>query len=240
MNEGEHPRRRWAVLSGLFFVYMASNGVTLHTLPLLYPELMETFGWKASEVTLPATIFFLVGAFTSPPAGWLLDRYSSRAIIAIGESATEPRLDGLLRHPITMATGRRLRPVGTGTVTLCGLVSNMVMLTSWFAAGRGRATGNSPHGLKPGRRRLPPAGRQWAGAPRMAAYCALRGSWRRAAHAGQRVAAAAGRTALSAAGRLSSQYYGPPIGHPAVGVGLNAVFTPSFLPPEASGSSSSR
>ena len=84
MNEGEHPHRRWAVLSGLFFVYMASNGVTLHTLPLLYPELMETFGWKESEVTLPATIFFLVGALTSPPAGWLLDRYSSRAIIAIG------------------------------------------------------------------------------------------------------------------------------------------------------------
>ncbi len=84
MNEGKEPYRRWAVLSGLFFVYMASNGVTLHTLPLLYPELMETFGWKESEVTLPATIFFLVGALTSPPAGWLLDRYSSRAIIAIG------------------------------------------------------------------------------------------------------------------------------------------------------------
>ena len=36
-------RQRWTVLSGLFLVYMASNGITLHTLPLLYPELMETF-----------------------------------------------------------------------------------------------------------------------------------------------------------------------------------------------------
>ncbi|MDA8677033.1 MFS transporter, partial [Luminiphilus sp.] len=77
-------RRKWSVLSGLFLVYMASNGITLHTLPLLYPELIETFGWRASEVTLPATVFFVVGALTSPPAGWLLDRYSSRLIIALG------------------------------------------------------------------------------------------------------------------------------------------------------------
>jgi len=76
--------KKWSVLSGLFLVYMASNGITLHTLPLLYPELMEEFGWRESEVTLPATIFFIVGAITSPPAGWLLDRYSSRTIITLG------------------------------------------------------------------------------------------------------------------------------------------------------------
>ena len=65
---------------------MASNGITLHTLPLLYPELMDSLGWQASEATLPATVFFVIDAVTSPPAGWLLDRYSSRAIIAIGSA----------------------------------------------------------------------------------------------------------------------------------------------------------
>ena len=78
--------RPWIVLSGLFLIYMASNGITLHTLPLLYPELIDSFGWRASEVTLPATVFFLVGAVTSPPAGWLLDRYSPRRIIMTGAS----------------------------------------------------------------------------------------------------------------------------------------------------------
>ena len=48
MPEAPQDRRKWSVLSGLFLVYMASNGVTLHTLPLLYPELIETFGWRAS------------------------------------------------------------------------------------------------------------------------------------------------------------------------------------------------
>ena len=57
MASSTTSRQRWTVLSGLFLVYMASNGITLHTLPLLYPELMETFGWQEGEVTLPATVF---------------------------------------------------------------------------------------------------------------------------------------------------------------------------------------
>ena len=133
-------RRKWSVLSGLFLVYMASNGITLHTLPLLYPELIETFGWRASEVTLPATVFFIVGALTSPPAGWLLDRYSSRLIIALGGLLL---CVGLLAYGLTQALWQLVAVYALLglALSLCGLVSNMVMLTSWFSAGRGRATG---------------------------------------------------------------------------------------------------
>ncbi|MDC0411274.1 MFS transporter [Luminiphilus sp.] len=135
-----HDRRKWSVLSGLFLVYMASNGITLHTLPLLYPELIETFGWRASEVTLPATVFFIVGAFTSPPAGWLLDRYSSRLIIALGGLLL---CGGLLAYGLTQSLWQLVAVYALLglALSLCGLVSNMVMLTSWFSAGRGRATG---------------------------------------------------------------------------------------------------
>ena len=83
-SENTTTLRRWVVLGGLFMIYMASNGITMHTLPLLYPELIETFGWSATQVTLPATILFVIGAFTSPPAGWLLDRFSPRIIILSG------------------------------------------------------------------------------------------------------------------------------------------------------------
>lgn len=135
-----HDRRKWSVLSGLFLVYMASNGITLHTLPLLYPELIETFGWRASEVTLPATVFFIVGALTSPPAGWLLDRYSSRLIIALGGLLL---CGGLLAYGLTQTLWQLVAVYALLglALSLCGLVSNMVMLTSWFSAGRGRATG---------------------------------------------------------------------------------------------------
>ena len=132
--------KKWSVLSGLFLVYMASNGITLHTLPLLYPELMEEFGWRESEVTLPATIFFIVGAITSPPAGWLLDRYSSRAIITLGSLLLSLALLGYSTTDTLLELVAIYAVLGIA-LSLCGLVSNMVMLTSWFAEARGRATG---------------------------------------------------------------------------------------------------
>ena len=140
MPDAPQDRRKWSVLSGLFLVYMASNGITLHTLPLLYPELIETFGWRASEVTLPATVFFIVGALTSPPAGWLLDRYSSRLIIALGGLLL---CIGLVAYGMTQTLWQLVAVYALLglALSLCGLVSNMVMLTSWFASGRGRATG---------------------------------------------------------------------------------------------------
>ena len=140
MTGATPQHQRWTVLSGLFLVYMASNGVTLHTLPLLYPELMDSFGWQASEVTLPATVFFVIGALTSPPAGWLLDRYSSRAIIAIGSALLTL---GLLAYSATSSLWQLVAVYALLglALSLCGLVSNMVMLTGWFASGRGRATG---------------------------------------------------------------------------------------------------
>jgi OFA family oxalate/formate antiporter-like MFS transporter len=140
MTGATPQHQRWIVLSGLFLVYMASNGVTLHTLPLLYPELMDSFGWQATEVTLPATVFFVIGAITSPPAGWLLDRYSSRVIIAIGSMLLSL---GLLAYSATNNLWQLVAVYALLglALSLCGLVSNMVMLTGWFDSGRGRATG---------------------------------------------------------------------------------------------------
>ena len=132
--------RPWIVLSGLFLIYMASNGITLHTLPLLYPELIDSFGWRASEVTLPATVFFLVGAVTSPPAGWLLDRYSPRRIIMTGASLLSLALIGISQVQTLWQLVCVYALLGVG-LSLCGLVSNMVVLTGWFERQRGRATG---------------------------------------------------------------------------------------------------
>ena len=118
--------RKWIVLSGLFVIYMASNGITLHTLPLLYPELIESFGWQASEVTLPATVFFLIGAITSPPAGWLLDKYSPRKIIMVGSLTLSLALIGFSQVQGLWQLVAVYACLGVG-LSLCGLVSNMVV-----------------------------------------------------------------------------------------------------------------
>ena len=38
MPDAPQDRRKWSVLSGLFLVYMASNGITLHTLPQVFRQ----------------------------------------------------------------------------------------------------------------------------------------------------------------------------------------------------------
>ena len=136
----DNNKQQWTVLSGLFFIYMASNGIVMHTLPLLYPELIDSFGWTEAEVTLPATVFFVIGAITSPPAGWILDRFSPRVTILIGSLIL---LAGLLFYGRVTTLWQLVAIyaiLGAG-LSLCGLVSNMVVLSGWFDGGRGRATG---------------------------------------------------------------------------------------------------
>ncbi|MDP6674985.1 MAG: MFS transporter [Gammaproteobacteria bacterium] len=143
MNEiqaKELPGRRWLVLLGLSLTYASTNGILLHTLPIMYPHLMETFGWTQSQVTLPATFFFAIGAITSPPAGGLLDRFSPRWIIITG-------LLGIIVALFAYAAMTQLwqliviYSVFAVSLSLSGLVSNMLVLSRWFVKLRGRATG---------------------------------------------------------------------------------------------------
>ena len=132
--------RGWWVLAGLVLIYAATNGILLHTLPLLYPSLIDEFGWDEVQVTLPATMFFVVAAITSPPAGVLLDRYSARKIILAGVIgialglAAFSRVDGLWQLVAVYI-------LFAVSLSMSGLVSNMLILTRWFSRLRGRATG---------------------------------------------------------------------------------------------------
>ena len=89
---------------------------------------------------MPASVFSVIGAVTSPPAGGLLDRYSSRAIIGIGSTLLAL---GLMAYSATNSLWQLVAVYALLglALSLCVLVSNMVMLTGWFDSGRGRATG---------------------------------------------------------------------------------------------------
>jgi len=132
--------RRWFVLSGLMLIYGASNGIVVHTLPLINPELIDEFGWDTAQVTLPATVFYIFGALSSPPAGVLFDRFSPRKIMLVG-------VIGLVASLLAFAAVTELWQLvavflGFGlSLSLCGLTAGMVVLTRWFDGMRGRATG---------------------------------------------------------------------------------------------------
>lgn len=132
--------RGWWVLGGLVLIYAATNGILMHTLPLLYPELIDEFGWDQAQVTLPATIFFVLAALTSPPAGALLDRHSARKIILVGVCGIAA---GLFAYSRIGTLGQLIAVYALLAVSLSlsGLVSNMLIVTRWFTRLRGRATG---------------------------------------------------------------------------------------------------
>ncbi|MEM9533521.1 MAG: MFS transporter [Pseudomonadota bacterium] len=131
---------RWGVLAGLMLVYAATNGIVVHTLPLLYPALGDAFGWTTAQLTLPATVFFIFGAITSPPAGVLLDRYSPRMLMGIGVVGL---LLGLAAYAWVSSLWQlvALYLLFGLMLSLCGLATSMVILTRWFHRHRGKATG---------------------------------------------------------------------------------------------------
>ena len=131
---------RWFVLLGLSLCYAVTNGILVHTLPLIYPQLIDTFGWSQSQVTLPATIFLIVNALTSIPAGMMLDNRSAKTIIAAGLVAI---IIGLAAYSQVQQLWQLVAVYAlmAAGLSACGLVSNMLIVSRWFNKLRGRATG---------------------------------------------------------------------------------------------------
>lgn len=130
----------WYVLGGVFFIYAVSNGIANFTLPLLYPSLMEEFGWNQEQVTRPAAIKFLFASAYNVAVGFLLDRYRPRPIMGAGALIMVFGLVSLIfiSEIWHFAAAYLLLAFG---MSMCGLVPCMVTVSRWFTKYRGRAVG---------------------------------------------------------------------------------------------------
>lgn len=101
---------------------------------------MEEFGWNASEVTFPATVFFVVTGCLYPFVGTLLDRWSAKIITLIGLTVIVLALSlyPLVSNLTHMMIIYLMLAVG---MSMGGLLSCMVILTRWFERYRGIAIG---------------------------------------------------------------------------------------------------
>ncbi len=130
----------WYVLGGVFFIYAVSNGIANFTLPLLYPSLMEEFGWNQEQVTRPAAIKFLFASTYNVAVGFLLDRYRPRPIMGSGALIMVVGLVSMIfiSEIWHFAAAYLLLAFG---MSMCGLVPCMVTVSRWFNKYRGRAVG---------------------------------------------------------------------------------------------------
>ncbi len=130
----------WWVLGGLFVMYAVSNGISNFTLPLLYPSLMEEFGWDQAQVTRPAAIKFLFASLYNLAVGYLLDRYAPRPIMGAGALVMVLGVAGMIfMSELWHFTGLYLL-LAFG-LSMCGLIPAMVTTSRWFVTYRGRAVG---------------------------------------------------------------------------------------------------
>src|SRR5713226_6248019 len=80
MTQQERPR--WIIVASLFTTMVLIFGYG--SIPMFVPTLVKAFGWKRAEVSmLPSALAFSSGA-TVLIAGWLVDRFEARFVIAAG------------------------------------------------------------------------------------------------------------------------------------------------------------
>lgn len=128
------------ILIGLFLTYAASNGLMLTTLPLLYPSLMDEFGWDPAQVTRPAALSYFLSAFLSIGAGYVVDRFSPRKLMIVGAIIYTGALFGY-SYVSSLTQLFIIYGLLSLAITLCGLLPSMVITSRWFKKNRGLAVG---------------------------------------------------------------------------------------------------
>jgi MFS family permease len=132
--------QRWPTLFASFCILAIAFSFGLFSLPAFYPVLIKQFGWShAAAAAGGSIVLLLIGTF-SPVVGWLVDRYSPRAVIFGGilTVAVALALLSTARSLLTYYAFCLLLGVGTSAVSI---LPNSILIASWFSRGRGSAVG---------------------------------------------------------------------------------------------------
>jgi MFS family permease len=128
----------WVVV-GVAFVTMAVGVNARTAFSLLFPPILDEFGWERGITAGAFSFGFVVSALLSPLVGWLIDRRGPRVVIEAGVATMTAGLllATLVREPWQLyATLGAL--VGAGGNCL-GYAAHGLFLSNWFARRRGLA-----------------------------------------------------------------------------------------------------
>ncbi len=130
----------WVVVA-VAFVTMAI-GVNIRTaFSLLYPPLLEEFGWSRGETAATFTFGFVAGAAISPLLGMAMDRFGPRRVVPFGACVVAA---GLLLATVTTRPWHMYLTqgvlVGGGSIIFT-YIGHSMFLPHWFQRRRGLAIG---------------------------------------------------------------------------------------------------
>jgi MFS family permease len=128
----------WLVVAAVFVIMAV--GVNARTaFSLLFPPILEEFGWDRAVIAGAFSFGFLVSAFLSPLLGRMMDSHGPRTVSLIGVGATA---GGLLLATLATQPWHFYATlgvlVGAGTVCL-GYSCQALFLPAWFVRRRGLA-----------------------------------------------------------------------------------------------------
>ena len=136
----QQERRAWLVVVTLFTTIFFVLGATTTAIPFYFPPLIAIFHWNRTQVSLLSTSLSFAMGFSSPMAGWLLDRFDASLVMAGGAVLTGAGLlaAGRANSLTGMIVAYLVIGIGAGSSTL---IPASVVATNWFSARRGLALG---------------------------------------------------------------------------------------------------
>ena len=130
----------WVVL-GVAFATMAIGANVRVAFSLLFPPILEEYGWSRGTTAAVFSAGFLISLFFSPFAGVLIDRYGVGRIVAVGAilSAGGLALSTGVGSVAELAATMGCMTIG-GSV-MFAYVTHSYFLPYWFVRRRGMAIG---------------------------------------------------------------------------------------------------
>jgi MFS family permease len=137
---------RWVICAMSFLVMFVGQGLTFGGMAVFDIELMNTLGEamgrdiSVAEIKTRDSIMLATAALFGICAGWLADKVGVKPLILVGLAMLA--LGNILYARIEILTDAYIISVGLGIVlSLCGLMMNVYLISSWFDRGRGLAIG---------------------------------------------------------------------------------------------------
>jgi len=130
----------WIIVA-VAFVTMAIGVNARTSFSLLFPPIVDEFGWQHGVTAGAFSFGFLVSAIMSPLLGKLMDRGGPRAVVELGVVLMG---SGLLLAPLTTQPWHLYLTIGVlvGAGSIClGYSGQSLFLPNWFVRRRGFATG---------------------------------------------------------------------------------------------------
>jgi MFS family permease len=138
------PRRifyGWYVLAASVVIELFGLGFGIFAITTVYPYIIDTFpSWSRTLVFLPTSLIIIIVGALSPLIGYLIDRYSLRALFVVGIliQGAALYLFARVQTPEQYIATSVLLGIGMSGVTI---LPNQVLVARWFHARIGLVNG---------------------------------------------------------------------------------------------------